>query len=235
MLVNNILGGTGEVILDGLTLTPSSALTVRDVDRPVIIRGVTMLAQSTALGLYTTRCPKVALQRVTNRSRSQFYSSTVHAWNGTLGRVELQQSTRFVHASTTTTAIVPDGTSSATNRTGPTAMLDAPLAWPSTGSQSLTVHGGGPGDLFGVLVGAPNDYFDLSPFVPFDMVLLLSLNNLSVLPGALLDASGGAAFVMPGPSSSSSVGYALQFQLFTLNPTTAQGRLAELRQLVMLR
>jgi hypothetical protein len=207
---------------------------VQDVGVPVIVRGVTI--EAGALGLSTTRCPKVALQRVSHADRSQFSSSTIHAWNCSLGRVELVAATRFVHASTSAT-IVPDGTSSATSRSGPTAMLDVPSGWPSSGPQIVEVHGGGAGHLFGidVLLSGPNDYLDLSAFLPFDMVLLVSLGNLVVLPGGVLDASGRSSFLMPGPPGSSSAGYALQFQLFTLDPVALQGRCAELRQLIMLR
>jgi len=234
VLVNNIAGAS-EVILDGLTLASTSSLTVQDVAVPVIVHGVTVRAG--ALGLSATRCPKVALQRVSHADRSQFTTSTVHAWNCDLGRVELVAATRFVHASTTTTAIVPDATSSAPSRTGPTAMLDVPTAWPSNGLQTLTVQSGGPGHFFGinVLLSGPNDYLDLSSFLPFDMVLLVSLGNLIVLPGGVLDASGRSSFALPGPSGSSAAGYALQFQLFTLDPVALQGRCAELRQLIMLR
>lgn len=235
ILIDGVQQGSGEVVLDGLAIAPLFLVSVRDVTRPVILRDVESLAPTTTLSLYLARSPRVALQRVRNTGRTECFTATVHAWNSSFSRLELRQSARFVHASTAVASLGRDPTSVLTARSGPTARLEAPAAWPSGVPQTLGIQSGPPGGAFALLLAAGCDYLDLSPLLPFDMVLLVPPQSMTVLPPGSLDGSGNRTFSLPGPPDAGAVGHAVQLQLLTLEIATSQGRFGEGRQLQLLR
>jgi len=226
---------SGDVVLDGLLFTPGTPLTITDVGAPVILRDLELRGQQSSQGLRIERCPKVALQRSLVNPSSTTVAATVHVSSCDLGVVSVTQGSRFVHAATTATSITPDATSTVTAKAGPSAILDSPAAWPSATTQSLHVSEGGIGHLYGLLLGTTHDYVDLSALLPVDMVLLLSPSTAIALPGGVLDNGGSAALAVPGPPDAASVGFAIQLQIYTLDPGTLRGRFAELRQVLLLR
>jgi hypothetical protein len=235
ILVDGVPQGRGDVVLDGLTVGGPSVVSVRDVSCPVLLREVEIASPATTLGLYLARSPRVALQRVQNSGRTECFAAVAHAWNSSLARLELNQSSRFVHASTAVASLARDPTSVATARLGPTAVLDAPAAWPSGWTQTLRIQNGPPAGAFALLLAAGSDYLDLSALLPFDMVLLVPPQGMTVLPPGSLDGSGQRNIPLTGPPDAGAVGHAVQLQLLTLDIATSQGRFCEVRQLQFLR
>lgn len=232
--VTNVSGG-GDVVLDGLQFAPGAGVTASDVATPLVLRALVLPGNATFESLRVTRCPKVALQRLTVGGNAVAVTSTVHAASSTFGAVAVTQTSRFVHAATTAVSITPDGSSTARGLPGPSAVLDLAPAWPTNTPQPIAIRQGGAGHAFGLLLATAHDYVDLSAALPLDMVLLLSPSSLIALPGGLLDAAGNANLTLPGPATPHTVGRSLHLQVHTLDPTTLRLRFAELRQLLLLR
>jgi hypothetical protein len=230
--VTNSAGTNRDVVLDGLDFAAGARLTISDVAVPTILRALSIGGSSTVEGLRIERS-QVALQRVDATSQVVTVGATAHASNCALGRVNVTQGSRFVHAATSG-SIVPDAGSSVTTIPGPSAILELAPAWPSGLAQTVAVRQGGAGHLFGLLLGTTHAYLELSG-LPFDMVLLLAPSTLIVLPGGVLDPVGNASFVFPGPPNANTSGLTFQIQVQTLDPVAVRGRFAELRQILLLR
>ncbi len=230
--VANVMGASGDVVLDGLSLERGA--TLRNVTVPLILRGVAV-PQSPSVSLSITGCRQTALLGCAFDRPTLLASSTVHAGATTFTALDLQQNTRLVAAEATWTSLTTDASSTLTPRTGTFPRLDASAAWPSGTTQNVAVRRGGAGFAYGLLLGASHEYWDLSGFLPYDMVLLLPLTALTVVATGVLDSSGAQSVSIPAPRDSSLVGQSVQLQPIVLDLTTVTGRFGEVRQVVLLR
>jgi hypothetical protein len=239
LLVMNIPAGL-DVALYGLTIGGASpqGMEVNNCQGVVVLDDSTVTVGSMQTALRVTDSQQVALQKVVLQTGNggvaldlvagPVNGSVVFAGNCTLPSLQIDATSRLVHAGTASG--VP-AHARATALAGTAPRLEAPLTMSGFQQDSFDIAAD-PFDFWALLLGGPKTFLDLSPALPVDMVLLLNPGFAFTAASGLVPPGGLVQLPVTMPDLPAGWGSAVGFQAVVLRTANNSFRLANVRDVV---
>jgi hypothetical protein len=243
LIIRDIGAGMPDVGLYGVTVgfansEGSAGMEVINCDNVVVLDQVNIASGFGFTALRVEDCPSVAIQNCNLSGGTALLAtvnSTVVATGGSISNIVLKVLSGVTHVDTGTDpmAILVEAGSSATTYPGSAPNMDFPILWKTNSTQELQVEGSA-GDMWILLQGVSKDFLSVTPYMPSELYLLLSLTGLATPDMGVFDTTGTANPEIIVPDMPSLWGLGAPYQILIQRPGDNVFRFGNVREQVFI-